>query len=84
MGYVVSLILTAALLAANFILMRGYTDAYKTIFIWLSSAAILASLVSIAIRHQKGDGAWGKVSIVPLLGGVVLLLLGLLLPVAAA
>ena len=84
MGYVVSLILTAALLAANFILMRGYMDGYKTIFIWLSSAAILASLVSIAIRHQKGDGAWGKVSIVPLVGGVVLLLLGLLLPVAAA
>ena len=84
MGYVVSLILTAALLAANFILMRGYMDGYKTIFIWLSSAAILASLVSIAIRHQKGDGAWGKVSIVPLVGGVVLLLLGLLLPGAAA
>ena len=84
MRYVVSLLLTAALLAANFILMRTYADDYKTIFIWLSSAAILASLVSIAIRHQKGDGAWGKVSIVPLVGGVVLLLLGLLLPVAGA
>ena len=83
MGYVVSLIITAALLAVNFILMRNYADDYKTIFIWLSAAAILASLVSIAIRHQKGDGAWGKVSIVPLVGGVVLLLLGLFLPVAA-
>ncbi len=79
MGYVVSLVITGALLAVNFILMRNYSDAYKTIFIWLSSAAILASLVSIAIRHQKGDGAWGKVSIVPLVGGVVLLLLGLFL-----
>ena len=79
MGYVVSLIITAAVLAVNFILMRSYMADYKTIFIWLSSSAILASLVSIAIRHQKGDGAWGKVSIVPLVGAVVLLLLGLFL-----
>jgi len=79
MGYIVSLLITAAILAVNFILVRSYADDYKIIFIWLSSAAILASLVSIAVRHQKGDGAWGKVSIVPLVGGVVLLLLGLLL-----
>ena len=84
MRYVVSLLLTAALLAVNFILMRSYGSDYKTIFIWLSTSAILASVISIAIRHQKGDGAWGKLSIVPLLGGVVLLLLGLLLPVAGA
>ena len=84
MGYVVSLLITVALLAVNFLLMRNYAEDYKIIFIWLSSSAILASLISIAIRHQKGDGAWGKVSIVPLVGGVVLLLLGLLLPVAGA
>jgi len=77
--YAVSLIATVILLAVNFLLMRKFAENYKVIFVWISSSALIASLISIAVRHQKGDGAWGKVSVVPLLGGAVLLILGLVL-----
>ena len=76
--YAASLFLMAILLGVNFVLFRKYDVDYKTIFICVSASAMLASVISIAFRHQKGDGAWGKVSIVPLVAGAVLLLVGLL------
>ena len=77
--YALSLILSVAMFAVNFILMRKFQESYKIIFIWLSTAGLIASLLSVGVRHAKGDGAWGKVSIVPLVGGAILLVLGLVL-----
>ena len=77
--YSIALILTAILLAVNFVLMRKYAEDYKTIFIMLSASSMISSLISIALRHQKGDGAWGKVSIAPLVAGGILVLLAFVL-----
>ena len=77
--YMLNLFFTAIVLAVNFILIRNYGEDYRTIFILLSSSALLGTVGSIASRHVKGDGAWGKVQIAPLIGGAILLILGLVL-----
>ena len=80
MLYVVSMILSVLVMVINFLLVRNVgLEKYRTIFIWVSSAELVAALSSFGIRAKKGDMGWAKVEIAPFVAAVVLLLLGLLL-----
>ena len=80
MLYVITMILSVLVMVVNFLLVRNVgLEKYRTIFIWVSSAELVAALSAFGIRAKKGDMGWAKIEIAPFLAATVLLLLGLLL-----
>ena len=80
MLYVITMILSVLVMVINFLIVRGVgIEKYRTIFIWISSAELIAALSAFGIRAKKGDMGWAKIEIAPFVAATVLLLLGLLL-----